>query len=466
MRTLSPIDGLPHNEKVTMAVKGPELQSRAGDRSYHIEVIINRTLVYGALALFVGAVYVAVVVGLGRLIGSQGEPNTVLAIVATVVVAVVFQPLKERVQRLANRLVYGERTTPYEAVTRFSEHMAASYGGSEMLTRMAEVVARGTGAEQVNVWLRVGDQLRAAAGWPESESPFPQAIRGNDLPQFPGTDRAIAIYQHEELLGAITVVKRPGEPLTPVEDKLLSDLASQAGLVLENMTLTAELEARLDQITIQAAELRVSRARIVAAHDGERRRLERNIHDGAQQHLVALAVKLGLAKTLATQDREKAENLVQDLRAEIDLTMDTLKDLVTGIYPQVLIEHGLVIALGRQTAHASVPVVMRASLVRRYPDEIEAAVFFCCLEAIQNAAKYAEAEQVTVEVWEEDGLLAFKVSDDGAGFDPRDITSGSGLQNMVDRIETAGGRLVVQSAPGQGTTISGRVPVGVVEALT
>jgi signal transduction histidine kinase len=262
------------------------------------------------------------------------------------------------------------------------------------------------------------------------------------------------------------VVKRPGEALTPVEDRLLSDLASQAGLVLKNMILTAELEARLDQVTAQAADLRASRARIVAAHDGERRRLERNIHDGAQQHLVALAVKLGLAKTLATQDRERAENLVRDLRAEIDLTMETLSDLVTGIYPQVLTEHGLVVALGRQTAHASVPVIMRASLSRRYPDEIEASVFFCCLEAIQNAAKYSQAEQVTVEIWEEDDKLAFTVGDDGAGFDPREITSGSGLQNMVDRIETAGGRLTVRSAPGQGTTISGRVSVGVSEALT
>ena len=445
------IGGVPHNGDVATTMKRL--------------AIVNRTLVYAALAMFIGAVYIGVVVGLGALMGTDGEPNALLAIVATVFVAVTFQPVKERAQSLTNRLVYGERTTPYEAVTRLSEHIASSYAGSEVLAQMAEVVAHGTGAEHVDVWLRVGDQLRAEAGWPDSVSPSPRNLSGDDLPKFAGTDRALSIKHHDELLGAITMVKRSGEPLTPVEERLLSDLASQAGLVLKNMTLTAELEARLDQITTQAAELRASRARIVAAHDGERRRLERNIHDGAQQHLVALAVKLGLAKTLASRDRERAGNLVHDLRADIDLAMETLQDLVRGIYPQILTEHGLVVALERRAAHASVRVIVRASLGRRYPDEIEASVFFCCLEAIQNAAKYAQAQRVMVDVWEEDGHLAFTIDDDGAGFDPREVTPGSGLQNMVDRIETAGGRLTVQSIPGEGTTISGRVPIGVEEAL-
>ncbi|MFN2452495.1 MAG: hypothetical protein ABR541_09095, partial [Candidatus Dormibacteria bacterium] len=206
-------------------------------RLYDIDVVINRTLVYGALAAFISAVYVGIVVGIGTLIGAGGKPNLALSILATAVVAIAFQPVRERVQRVANRLVYGKRATPYEVLSEFSSRVAESYAGEEVLPRMAQVLAAGTGAEGAVVWLRSGGGLRAAAGWPEAGDADQTAVAllGDDLPALPGATRAVAVRHQGELLGALSVRKRSGELLTPIEEKLLDDLAHQAGLVLRNV---------------------------------------------------------------------------------------------------------------------------------------------------------------------------------------------------------------------------------------
>jgi len=235
-------------------------------RLYDIDVVINRTLVYGALALFITAIYVAIVVGIGALIGSGGRPNLALSIVATAIVAVAFQPVRERIQKVANRLVYGKRATPYEVLSQFSERVAESYAADDVLPRMARVLADGTGAVRSDVWLRSGDLLRQASSWPQDSDPTePARIVGGALPDVPGAARVVEVRHQGELLGALTVTKRQGESLTPVEEKLLDDLASQAGLVLKNVGLTAELMQRLE-------ELRASRQRLVAAQDEERRK--------------------------------------------------------------------------------------------------------------------------------------------------------------------------------------------------
>ncbi|MFY9614058.1 MAG: histidine kinase [Candidatus Dormiibacterota bacterium] len=422
-------------------------------RLYDIDVVISRTLVYGALAAFITAVYVGIVVGVGTLVGSGGQPNLLLSIVATAIVAVAFQPVRERLQRIANRLVYGKRATPYEVLSQFSERVAETYAAEEALPRMARVLAEGTGAERAQVWLRAGRLLRPAAVWPESdgvaEEPVP--MRRDELPDLPG-EQAVPVRHQGELLGALTVTKRAGDSLTPIEQKLLDDLAHQAGLVLKNVGLTSELLARLE-------DLRASRQRLVAAQDQERRRLERNLHDGAQQNLVAIKVKLGLAEALSTRDPARARELVTQLKNDTDEALETLRDLARGIYPPLLADKGLSAALEAQARKATLPVSVDSNGVERYPQEIEAAVYFCVLEALQNVQKYAGANSAVVHLRAEDGLLSFEVADDGKGFDPATQSRGSGTQNMEDRLDALAGSVEVRSIPGQGTTVSGTLPV-------
>ncbi len=427
-------------------------------RLYDIDVVINKTIVFGALALFIGAVYVGVVVLLGSAIGAT-TTNPALAIAATAVVAVLFEPVRVRVQRVANRLVYGERATPYEVLARFSERIGATYATEDVLPRTARVIAEGTGAERVDVWLRVGTTMRPGASWPvDAPPPAPVDLDGGALPAFPGTDAAVPVRHRDELLGAVTVRTQQGQTMTPAEAELLADLAGQAGLVLSNVRLTAELGSRLDEIARRSDELRASRQRIVTTQDAERRRLERNIHDGAQQHLVALAVKLRLARGLLARDAGRAATMLGELRVEVDDAIQTLSSLALGIYPPVLEERGIAAALEAQARVGTLPVTVTAEGVDRQPIETEAAVYFCCLEAIQNAAKYARASTVRVTIGHDGPNLTFEVRDDGVGFDTASTATGSGLQGMADRLSAVGGSVDVSSTPGGGTVVSGRVP--------
>jgi signal transduction histidine kinase len=416
-------------------------------RLYEIDVLINRAVVYGGLAAFITAVYVLLVAVIGAFIGATEG----LALVATAIVAVAFQPVRARAQGIANRLVYGKRATPYEVLSEFSERVAETYSIDDVLPRMARILAEGTGAIRTEVWLRVGSELRPAASWPEGgTSASPVAITGDALPAMASASRvaaatSVAQVRHQGvLLGALTVVKPPLEPLTPAEEKLLADLASQAGLVLRNVALLSDLRA--------------SRQRLVAAQDEERRRLERNLHDGAQQQLVALSVKQRLVGGLVHRDPERAVSMIAELQEDTASALDTLRDLARGIYPQVLADRGLPAALEAQIRKTPVPVELRPDSIGRHAQEIEAAVYFCCLEALQNVSKYANASRAVVRLQEDGPWLTFGVEDDGAGFDSARIKLGTGLQGMSDRLEALGGGLEIRSQPGGGTTIAGRVP--------
>jgi signal transduction histidine kinase len=207
------------------------------------------------------------------------------------------------------------------------------------------------------------------------------------------------------------VAKRPGETLTPIEDKLMSDLAAQAGLLLHNIGLTQQLEARL-------TELRASRLRIVAAADDQRRRIERDIHDGAQQQLLAIAGKLALAESVAGQDDERERALVAQLKAETSGALETLRELARGIHPPLLADQGLIAAVTTQAGKAPVPVAVDADGVGRYPAEIENAIYFCCVEALQNATRHAPGSAVRISLAGDQRAGHVTVTDDGPGFDP------------------------------------------------
>ena len=422
---------------------------------YDLDIYISRTIVYGSLAVFITGVYVGIAVGIGTLVGSGGKPNLGLSILATAIVAVGFQPVRERVQTVANRLVYGNRATPYEVLAQFSERVAESYASDDVLPRMARVLAEGTSADLAEVWLRSGDTLQRAAVFPQQPS-VPGAVRLNGSAELsiPTADRAVMVRHQGEVLGALSVTKRRGESLTPIEIKLMDDLAHQAGLVLKNVGLTSDLQARLD-------DLRASRQRLVAAQDGERRKLERNLHDGAQQHLVAIKVKLGLVEMLLSRDAEKAGATLAALKGDADEALETLRDLARGIYPPLLADRGLAAALQSQAAKATIPVHVDADGVGRYPQETEAALYFCTLEALQNVQKYAVATAVSVRLRADETQLLVEVTDDGRGFDMATVSRGAGLTNMEDRLEALGGAMRIESTPGHGTTLRATVPVAV-----
>jgi signal transduction histidine kinase len=344
-------------------------------------------------------------------------------------------------------------------LSQFSERVAESYAADNVLPRMARVLAEGTGAARAEVWLRTGDILRQAASWPaDSADAEPARMVGDSLPEMLDADRAVEVRHQGELLGALTVTKRKGESLTPVEEKLLTDLAAQAGLVLKNVGLTSELLARLE-------DLRASRQRLVAAQDEERRRLERNLHDGAQQNLVALKVKLGLAEMFAEKDPARAKATLAELKADTDEALETLRDLARGIYPPLLADKGLVVALESQARKATVPVEVQSDGIGRYPQETEAAIYFCVLEALQNVQKYGQATAAIVRISARDGELRFEVEDDGKGFDPATTRRGSGLTNMADRLDALGGSIDLDSKPGSGTRLRGWLPIPVLEGV-
>ncbi len=413
-------------------------------RLYDVDLVIKRTLVFGVLAAVITAIYLGIVVGIGTLVGSGG--SLPLSIAATATIALAFQPLRERARRFADRLVYGKRATPYEVMSEFAERAAGTYSIDEVLPRMAEIVASGTGARRAAVWLRVGGELRRTAVFPQSDETWPHSVPASgDEVMVPDADATVPVRHRGEVLGAVTVAMPPTEPLTAMHEKLLADVASQAGLVLRNVRLIEDLRA--------------SRQRLVAAQDEERRRLERNIHDGAQQQLVALAVKLRLVETLAPKDPEKAAEMAAQAKAEVQDALENLRDLARGIYPPLLADQGLAAALEAQARKAAVPVAVHPDGVGRYPQEVEAGAYFCVLEALQNVAKYAEASRVDVRLRADNGELVFEVSDDGRGFDPQRTPAGSGLTNMRDRLEALGGSVDVTSRPGEGTTVRGRIPV-------
>ena len=371
-------------------------------------------------------------------------------------VAVAFQPVRQRVQRVANRLVYGRRATPYEALSQLSERMASSYATEELLPKMARIIAEATGAARADVWLRDDGELRTAASWPADAMPRP-AIRlaGEQLPAAGGTGRIVPVMHYGELLGALSITKKRGDAVTPAEDTLVAGLAAQAGLVLRNVGLTEQLIARL-------AELRTSRERLVTAQDRARRRLEREIRDGAQRQLAGLASTLGLAAQALEHDEAQAKTLLNQVTARTAEALKDLRELARGIYPALLADMGVAAALGAQARKAPIPVSVEASGIGRYPQQTEAAVYFCALEALHNAAKHADASRASVRLSESNAELRFEVADDGHGFDPATTQQGTGLQGIADRIDALGGHVQVDSGPGQGTRISGRVPASAI----
>jgi signal transduction histidine kinase len=319
---------------------------------YDIGVFLRRALVYAALVALIGAIYLVLVVSVGTSIDAPTTDRAIPFVVAAVV-ALIFQPVRTRLQRLANRLAYGRRASPYEVLATFSRHVSELYADEELTVRMARILAEGTEADRAEIWLRVGDELRLAASWPANgvrQARLP--LESGEPPAIADAAAAVPVRYQGELLGMVAVVKR--EDITPTETRLVNDLAHEAGLALKNERLAAELSQRLEELT-------VSRQRLVTAQDTERRRIERNLHDGAQQDLIALKLKLAAAQGMAEQDPRQTRELLEALVADVSNAVETLRELARGIYPAVLADLGLVAALEAQAARSPLTVEVHAA---------------------------------------------------------------------------------------------------------
>jgi signal transduction histidine kinase len=412
-------------------------------RLWDLDVVVKKALVAGALVVLALAVYGAAVALFGVAAAGRQSPGSLFVI--ALLLGIAFRPVMRIARKVVDRFVYGRRATPYEVLTEFSERVGTSYATEDVLPRMAQVLGEGAGAEVARVWLRAGRELRQAAAWPEDATSIPAVPIAAEGELSVQGETAVEVRDRGELLGALSVRMPPADPMNPTKEKLVRDLAAQAGLVLRNVRLLEDLRA--------------SRQRLVVAQDEERRRLERNIHDGAQQQLVALAVKARLARQMTERDPAKTAEMLLQIEAETQTALEDLRDLARGIYPPLLADRGLVAALEAQSRKASVPVSVEADAVGRYPADVEATVYFCTLEALQNVAKYADADGTLIRLSQSNGSLSFEVVDEGRGFDPDAVATGSGLQGMADRLAAVGGSLEIRSAPGRGTTVAGRVPV-------
>jgi signal transduction histidine kinase len=427
----------------------------------HAAAAFTEAIVAAGLAVFVGGVYLVVVIGLGRAPTEAERGLLGLSLFAGAVVAVLALPVRARLLEITARLVRADSATAEEIVTGFGARMTRAVPMDELLLQLAESLRGTLGPAGAEIWVGTGGALsrtvsvpdrppatltlaaheRAVAartrvagnGWLTVWAPQLLAGRTNALL------RVAPIAHLGDLLGLI-VVARPADagPYGEEDDRLLSDLARQVGLALHNVRLDSALQESLEELRRRNAELAASRARVVAAADESRRRIERNLHDGAQQHLVALAVKLGLAQQV--DEPEMVGELLAELRSDVQGAIDALRELAHGIYPPLLRERGLPEALRAAATRAPLPAEVDVRLPGRYPAEAETAVYFCCLEAMQNAGKHAGPDAtVLVEVRGDASGLRFSVRDDGVGFSV-DATRGAGFVNMADRLGRSAAR--------------------------
>ena len=392
-----------------------------------VDRLLTHTVAIAGLTALVVAVYVVVILGLGRTPSDAERTLLLLSMVAAGCAALLYLPARRWLTERANRLVYGERVAPDETLRTFGQRLTRSIPMDELLLQLAESLRKSMVLTSAEVWTGHAGHYELAAGVPHRH-PEPITIGDKELPVVaragvsggtwldvwlpqlvgPGgsaATRVAPIAHAGQLLGGIVVARpRDGEAFTETEDHVLTELARQVALALHNLQLDAALQASLDELQQRNEELQHSRARIVAAGDAERRRLERNLHDGAQQHLVALAVKLRLAQDAVEDDPADAVAMIDEIKGDVRVAIGELRSLAHGIFPPLLVSGGLAEALPAAATRATLATTVDTAGIRRYSGDVEAAVYFCVLEALQNAGKHAgPAATVAVRVWEADG---------------------------------------------------------------
>jgi len=406
-------------------------------------VLVVVTVLLAGVLLFVFATAF-----LGSILAGRTETSLdpTVAMTIGIVLGIIVMLVVRWAGRFADRVIFRERETPYEVLSKFSDRVGETYSLDDVLPRMAILLAKGTGAAVARVWLEVDGELRPIAAYPDdAPAPGPIVAAGDELLADDPLTRAFPVRHQGELLGALGVTMRTNDPINPQKEQLVRDVAAQTGLLLRNVGLLEDV--------------RESRRRIVAAQDERARALERNIHDGAQQQLVALTVKLRLAEQLVDRDPAKIREVLAALQTDAIDALEDLRDLARGIYPPLLADKGLGAALEAQARKSPVPVEVLSDGLGRYSQDIESAVYFSCLEALQNMAKYAHATHAHVRLSDGHGRLSFEIADNGHGFDASRRQSGTGLQGIADRLDALGGTFRIESTRDAGTTVSGGVPI-------
>ena len=417
-------------------------------RLHDLDVVVNRAVVASVLAALITGLYLAVVVGVGSLIGRQVE-TPLLPLVAVGLIAVLVEPARRRVRAVVDRVLYGRDADAYEVLSELASQLRDAGSVEQVAAQVAALLVRGSGASAARIQLLGpdGPQELALAG----EAGLPAVLEG-------------PVLHDGELLGRVSLHARNDTDLAPDAQTLVTDVTGMLGAVLRNALLTAELRE-------QVVALRRSRQRLVEAHDAARRGLERDLHDGAQARLVALRMGVAMvgAQLAEAEDPDQRQQLRErfaQLGTEVDEAIRELRELTHGLRPPVLESDGLVAAL--RAATRGLPVEVAGAEIGRLPPAVESAVYFACLEAVQNATTHAAARRVEVTLQRSAQQLRFVVEDDGVGFDPErlagGVAEGQGLVNLDDRIGGLGGTLRVCSSPGGGTRVEGLVPVQLLDS--
>jgi signal transduction histidine kinase len=419
------------------------------DGVFGIDQPLRRSFAYRLLWVLIAVIYVATAAALGALAGRYLPLGAAVLLVAAA--TLLFQPARRRLERLADRWVFGARLDGYDVLTRLGTTLETSPSPAELLQRLAEAVNQGLGLRWARVYLEP----------PTAGGPAPTATAGVEPGDPTEPALTVPLSYAGKILGRIECGPGRDGPLLDEDRRLIGHLAAQAGPAVGNLHLAAELNARLEVIRSQAAELTASRARIAQAQDAERQRIQRDLHDSVQQDLVVASAKIALARERLRRDDPRADEPLAELQRDLASLLRYLREFAHAIHPPVLVDQGLLEAIEAQAARLPLEMVVEADPALRgcrYPKHIETAAWYALSEALTNAVKHAHAGQVVVAMHQPDSRLVVEVRDDGRGFDLA-TSRGLGLASLADRMSIVDGAMFVDSAPGRGTTLRVEIPL-------
>lgn len=419
-------------------------------RLWEIDLVINRSLVYGALTALIVAVYGLIVGVLGAWLGAGG--GVPLAVAATVVVAILFQPLRAWLQRRVNRLMYGERDDPIAVLARLGRQLEEAGSPDALLPAVVETVAQALRLPYVAIAVDVGSASKVLAQYPDQDAPWPESAAGQPG-RWPGSSVqaetiSFPMVQQGVAIGALLVARRaPGEAFSLADRRLLASLAQRAGAAVETVQLTADLQR--------------SREHLVVAREEERRRLRRDLHDGLGPQLAALTLKLDAVRNLLTVDPSRAGSLVDEVKTQTQTAIGDIRRLVNDLRPPALDQLGLVGALQQQAMQSTAPgllvQVAAPAALPALPAAVEVAAYRIVAEALTNVVRHSQARRGEVWLCLDDALYV-AVDDDGIGL-PGDLRAGVGLISMRERAAELGGACRIEHRPEGGTRVIARLPL-------